>query len=102
MLNGLFGAGGGVVAVPLLRLTGLPEKEAHGTSVAFVLLLCLVTLTSYIIKGQADVAAALPYIPAGLGGAAVGSLFLKKIPTDALRRVFGALIIAGAVRTLFI
>ena len=30
MLNGLFGSGGGIVAVPLFKKSGLPQKEAQG------------------------------------------------------------------------
>ena len=32
MLNGLFGAGGGIAAVPLLKASGIPLKKAHATS----------------------------------------------------------------------
>ena len=35
--NGLFGGGGGMIAVPLLRAQGLEEKRAHATAIAVIL-----------------------------------------------------------------
>ena len=37
VLNGLFGAGGGIAAVPLLKAGGLEQKKAHATSLAVIL-----------------------------------------------------------------
>ena len=37
LLNGLFGSGGGMVAVPLLEHGGLEPARAHATSIAVIL-----------------------------------------------------------------
>ena len=43
-INGLFGAGGGMLAVPCLTYVwGLDEKSAHATAIAVILPLCLNT-----------------------------------------------------------
>ena len=38
-LNGLFGSGGGTVAVPLLKKGGLLQKEAQATSLLMMFIL---------------------------------------------------------------
>ncbi len=99
-MNGLFGSGGGVVAVPVLEHDGCTAKQAHASSVALIFVLSLVTTVAYWMSGRLDFAVAWQYIPWGLMGAAAGSLFLRRISSVWLHRVFGALVIAAAVRSL--
>lgn len=96
-LNGLFGSGGGTVLVPLLKKNGLPPKNAHALSVAVILPISLFSAFLYAKQGF-SLTAALPYIPFGLAGAAVGAKLLPKIPQKALQRIFGLLILFSAVR----
>ncbi len=99
-MNGLFGSGGGVIAVPVLERDGCSAKEAHASSVALIFVLSLVTAAAYGLSGGLDFAAAWRYVPWGLLGAAAGSLFLRRISSVWLHRVFGALVIAAALRSL--
>lgn len=51
-VNGFFGAGGGMVLVPLLiRLGKMEDKKAFSSSVCIILPLCLVSLGIYAAKG---------------------------------------------------
>ena len=99
--NGLFGAGGGMLLVPLLTLTDLDEREVFPASVSIILPICLVSL---IITFPAEVFswnAALPYlIASGIGGILAG-IFGRKIPTLWLHRILGILIVWGGVRYLW-
>ena len=99
-LNGLFGSGGGTVAGPAFEKNGIEPKKAHASSVALIFVLSLVTAVVYLINGKLDFAAAWQYIPYGLIGAVLGAVLLKKIPNKLIRKIFGVLIIAGAVRML--
>lgn len=99
-LNGFFGSGGGVVAVPVLERDGCAPKQAHAGSVALIFVLSLVTAVSYGLNGSLDFGTAWQYVPWGLGGAVAGSLFLRKISSVWLHRVFGALVTAAAVRMM--
>jgi len=100
-LNGFFGSGGGVVAVPILEKEGCPPNEAHATSVALIFLLSLITAAFYGFSGGLDFAAAWKYIPWGVAGALAGAFFLKKIKARWLKRLFGGVVTAAAVRMLF-
>lgn len=91
-----------MIAVPLLQSEGCSVKEAHAGSVALIFVLSLVTACFYGFSGGLDFAGAWDYIPWGAGGALVGALFLRKIRAEWLKRVFGALIVAAALRTLFL
>lgn len=101
-MNGFFGSGGGVIAVPVLERDGCTPQQAHASSVALIFMLSLVTAVSYGISGDLDFSAAWQYVPWGLGGAVVGSLFLRKISSVWLRRVFGVLVAFAGVRILFL
>lgn len=101
LLNGFFGSGGGVIAVPVLEREGCSEKEAHATSVALIFVLSIVTAIFYGFGGGLNFSAAWQYVPFGAAGALFGALFLRKINSYWLKKLFGALIIAAALRSLF-
>ncbi len=100
-LNGFFGSGGGVIAVPILEKEGCAPNEAHATSVALIFLLSLMTALFYGFSGGLDFAGAWRYIPWGVAGALTGAFFLKKIKAQWLKRLFGGVVTAAAVRMLF-
>ncbi len=101
VLNGLFGAGGGVIAVPCLEKSGLEQKKAHASSVALIFILSLVTFVIYLLNDRIDFKAAMDYIPYGFIGAVIGTALLKKMPGKWLRKAFALMIIAGAIRIMF-
>ncbi len=98
VVNGLFGAGGGIIAVPLLKKGGMQTHTAHASSVAIILPLSVFSLILYIIYGRLKLADGAPYIISGLVGAVGGSLFLKKISGKILHAAFGAMMIYAGVR----
>lgn len=100
-LNGFFGSGGGVIAVPILEKEGSDPNEAHATSVALIFMLSLVTALFYGFSGALDYSAAWRFVPWGVLGAICGAIFLKKIKAQWLKRIFGGIITAAAVRMLF-
>lgn len=101
VVNGLFGAGGGMVLVPLLIRGGkLPDQTAYASSIAIILPLCLVSLIVYSRSGSVPWGASLPYLAGGLLGGLVGGLVFRRIPPQLLHRVFGAVIVWGGLRLL--
>ena len=97
-VNGLFGAGGGMVLIPLLSwLTELKEEEIFASSLSIILPICLVSLAS---TRAIPWEAALPWLPgSALGGIAAG-IWSNKIPVKWLHRGLGILIIWGGIRYL--
>ena len=102
VLNGLFGSGGGVVAVPLLEKSHLEQRKCHATSVVLIFFLSLFSVGMYAFKGKLDVSTAAAFIPAGIIGALIGATLLKKIKNTALKRVFGAIILISAIRMFMV
>lgn len=100
LINGLFGAGGGMIAVPLLKKMGLSQKQAHANAVAIILPITLLSALLYLLNGYVKLNDALIYIPTGLLGALIGTYFLKKISPLWLKRIFGGFMVYAGVRLL--
>ena len=100
-VNGLFGAAGGMVLIPLLTsLTDLQDEEIFPASISIILPISLVSLGWTICTGSLNFPAALPYlIGSGAGGFLAGK-WGEKIPTKWLHRALGILIIWGGIRYL--
>ena len=101
IVNGLLGAGGGMVLVPLLtKLTDLKDEEVFPASVSIILPVCLVSLFFAWQAGTPDWNVVLPYLLGSAGGGIAAGFFGKKIPVKWLHRILGILIIWGGVRYL--
>lgn len=101
-LSGLFGGGGGMLAVPLLIWAGkLAEKEAHATAIAVILPLTVVSGAVYVFSGSYDLSLGLPIGLGFIGGGILGSLLLKKLSCKALCVIFSLVMIVGGVRILW-
>ena len=99
--NGLFGAGGGMVLVPLFcRWIKLPAHKALATSVAVILPMSTVSAVVYYLNGSFKLTDALPFLIGGLIGGFVGGRVFKKISPTLLRRALGVMILWGGVRNL--
>ncbi len=101
--NGLFGAGGGLVLVPLLiGWIGLEEKKAFATSVAIILPLSIASYAVFCLRGGNVWLDALPYLLGGIGGGLLSARLFQKIPAVWLHRLFGALILYGGVKAVML
>ena len=96
-VNGLLGAGGGMIAVPMLAKSGLEAKKSHATSVAVILPSSIL----YLTDGRVTLGDAAPYLLWGALGSIIGSWLLTKIKDVWLHRIFGVLMLWAAVRMLF-
>ena len=100
VVNGLLGAGGGMLAVPLLKNSGIEQKEAHATSIAVILPLSVISAATYLLKGSVTLSDSIPYLLPGAIGAVIGAVLLGKISDKWLRRVFGVFMIWAGIRLL--
>lgn len=100
-VNGLFGAGGGMVLVPLLTgLTDLPDEEVFPSSVSIILPICLVSLSYSLWGSTVDWPTVIPYLVGSAAGGVLAGLFGRRIPTLWLHRLLGVLILWGGFRYL--
>lgn len=100
-INGMFGAGGGMVAVPLLNALDFKGKDAHTASVAVILPLSVITLIMYIFSERVALSDGVGYILPGIIGAATGTFIISKISSIQLKRVFGVLMVIAGIRLVF-
>lgn len=101
--NGLFGSGGGTIVVPAMeRFLRVEEHKAHATAIAVILPLSVLSLGIYLWK--TDLGAvwqlALWVSAGGLAGGVVGAKLLAKVSGLWLHRIFGAFMLAAAVRMI--
>lgn len=100
-INGLLGAGGGMVLVPLLSfLTDWDDRKIFSSSVAIILPICIVSLTATAVSGTVAWTASLPYLAGSAAGGLLSGLLSKKIPVKWLHRGLGILMIWGGWRYL--
>ena len=100
-VNGLFGAGGGMILVPLLTLLAkLPDETVFPASVSIILPVCLVSLTVTALTGSIPWGKALPWLFGSAAGGILTGLLGRKIPVTWLHRGLGILIIWGGIRYL--
>ncbi len=100
-LNGLFGSGGGIAAVPLLEKSGIPKKESHATALFMTFCLSAVSAAIYFFEGNFEVSEAAEYIPGGIAGSVCASIFFRKMKPALLRKIFGGLVAFSAGRMLW-
>lgn len=100
-VNGLFGAGGGMVLIPLLSiLTELDDRDMFSGSVAIILPICIVSLIVTELTGTVSWKEALPYLPGSVFGGYLAFRYGSNIPVQWLHRGLGLLIIWGGIRYL--
>ena len=100
LLNGLLGAGGGMIAVPLLEALGVEGKQAHATSLAVIVPLSLVSAGVYWARGWVSPGEALVFLPGGLLGALLGAKLLARANTAWVKGGFALLLLWGAARSI--
>lgn len=100
-VTGLFGAGGGMVLVPLLTLlTSLTDEEIFPASITIILPICLTSLAATAAAGTVDWQQALPYLLGSAAGGCAAGKWGRKIPVLWLHRGLGILILWGGWRYL--
>lgn len=100
LINSLFGAGGGLVAVPLFKGQGLSQKEAQASAICVILPLCIISAFVYHYLGYYKLKEALGYIPFGVIGTFIGTSIMKKIPDKILRKIFAGFMIYSGINML--
>ena len=100
-INGLLGAGGGIIAVFALRLALGDElsdtRDVFANALCITLPISAVSCLSYALHGNLKInGIGLYVIPAILGGA-LGGVLLGKLKATTLRKLFSALVVISGI-----
>jgi uncharacterized membrane protein YfcA len=99
VLAGLFGVGGGILFVPTLTLgLGLTQLHAEATSLLAIIPTVIAGTWRQQRYGNVRWRPAIVIGLAAIGGVEGGVALAESLPENALRRLFGALMIVVAVQ----
>ena len=99
-VNGLLGAGGGMVLVPILSAgSDLEESEIFSSSIVIILPICIVSLVAGS-RGSLPWSAAWPYLLGAVPGGLLAGILGRHIPTKWMHRLLGIMILYGGIRYL--
>lgn len=90
-----------MLIVPGLMALGLPQRLAHGTSLAAIAPVACAGVAGYALGGSVDWTAAGIIVVGAAGGAVVGTRALRRIPERRLAIAFALFLLATAVTLPF-
>ena len=101
-INGLFGGGGGMIAVPALTsVLKYKTKVAHATAIFIIAPVCLASAITYIINGYFKANLIIPVSVGNVAGGALGAVFLGLLPQKAVNIIFIFVMLTAGIRMLF-
>lgn len=97
--NGLFGGGGGMIAVPVLERAGkLGALSAHATAIAVILPASVVSGIIYLWYGLVPFQTYLPVALGVLVGGIAGAKLLPNVSAKWVTLIFAALMLAAGIK----
>ena len=101
VLTGLFGVGGGFLAVPVMALVlELPTPVAIGTSLVVIAVNAFAGLVAHLGLGSIDLPVALVFAAGGVLGAIGGQCVASRLSSGSLGRAFAVFVMVIGVVTL--
>jgi len=102
-VNGLFGGGGGIIAISLLNnKLGLETKKAHATSLAIMLPISVISSITYLIKGAFPLFSGLNIVFGVVIGGVIGAILLKKLDENTIKKIYIAIMFFAGAKMLFL
>jgi hypothetical protein len=100
-VNGLFGGGGGMIAVPLCESAlNCNQKQAHATAIFIIAPVCAVGTIAYIVNGFVNLSVVIPSAIGNVLGGIVGAIFLNKLPTLWVNLLFVLIMVLAGARMI--
>lgn len=98
VINGLFGAGAGLLLVPLIKFVSkLDEKKVHATTLGSVMFMCVASSVVFLINKQVDFKLTLWCFVGSLAGAILGTFLLQKFKNKVINLIFSGLLITAGI-----
>ncbi len=103
LLSSIVGIGGGIIIVPaLVMIFAVSQKMAQGTSLAMLLPpIGFLAVINYYKSGYVDFRVAAVLVIAFIVGSFFGSKIALNLEEVTLKRIFGVILMAIAVKYLF-
>lgn len=101
-VSGFFGGGGGMLAVPLLMLSGLDAKRAHATALMVILPICIISAAIYISNGYFDSQTVLCACIGVVLGGIVGAVLLNKLNPTVIGIIFALMMVAIGIKLVIV
>ncbi len=103
VINGLLGAGGGVImlyliAAVLKRRGDCSGRDVFASVIAVILPVSLVSAVSYAASGLVDMDEMQILLLPALAGGAVGAYLTDRLPVNVIRGIFAVLVIISGIR----
>lgn len=103
VINGLFGAGAGLLLVPLIQFVSkLDEKKVHATTLGCVMLMCISSSVVFFVHKQIDYKLTLWCFIGSLAGAILGTFLLQKFKNKVVNIIFSCLLVVAGVLMIVI
>jgi uncharacterized membrane protein YfcA len=103
LTGGLFGVGGGLVAVPaLVLLFRLAQHRAHATSVTAIVATATAALIPFALDGEVEWMTAGLLVAGAAGGAVAGAALMGRVDEVTLARAFVAITVVAGFRLLML
>ncbi len=102
IMAGMLGIGGAVIMIPaLVYLLGISQQTAQGTSLAVMLPpIGIIAAYNYYKAGHANIKFAIILAVFFIVGSYFGSKLALNIPQNALKKIFGVLLLLVAAKML--
>ncbi len=102
LINGLFGAGAGLLLVPMIKVvTKMEDKKVHSTTLATVMCMCVVSSIIFFVNKQIDYNITVWCLIGSLAGAVLGTILLQKFKNKIINLIFSCLlVVAGILMTV--
>ena len=101
VVNGLLGAGGGIITViavnKYLKDVADDKNGAFATALCVMLPISLLSCSLYAFKGHISLDGFGWFIPSALIGGALGGILLGRIRADWMKKIFSALVAISGV-----
>ena len=101
-VNGVFGGGGGMIAVPLLNsLLKKPTNVSHATAILVILPISLASGIIYLLNGYFDAELFIAVGIGGLIGGFLGAELLGKLSAGTITLIFAVIMFAAGIKMIF-
>ena len=100
-VNGLFGGGGGMIVVPVLKdILKLETKKSHATAIFVILPLCITSVITYLITKNFNFDYVLEITIGVVIGGIIGAILLSKLKGKLINIIFIIFLIAAGVKLI--